>query len=124
MVKKSTNDNIEFLYFNDSSGKQYVFDDLSKQIIPMNDRVYIEKIFTKMPEQRKVRSIIVYSSQENATECKYALGKVISVGKDIDKVKVGNIIIIGRWSGVDIVDHNDNKYSIIKQEDIIGIVNI
>ena len=122
-VKKSAEGNTsEFLYFNDADGNVHTIKDLRAQIEPMSDRIYIEKIFTKMPEQRRVRSIIVYSSQENVTECKYALGKVISVGQDIDKVKVGSIVVIGRWSGVDIVDHADNKYSLIKQEDVIGIV--
>ncbi len=85
---------------------------------PLGDRVLIE------PQEAEVKTasgiIIPDSAQEKPQK-----GKVLAVGpgtKDVDmEVKVGNIVLYGKYSGTEIkVD--DKTYLIMRQSDILAVI--
>ena len=89
---------------------------------PLHDRVVVETLTA----EKKVGSIILPdSAQEKPNE-----GKVVAVGvgyrgKDgkiigLD-IKKGDRIIYGKWSGTE-VKLEDKKYLIMKESDILGVV--
>ena len=46
---------------------------------------------------------------------------VVNVGKNVDEVKVGNIVIISKHNIVEVKDNN-HTYFLINEKDILGIV--
>lgn len=48
-------------------------------------------------------------------------GKVEAIGSEVKEVKVGDVILFDKYSGSK-VKVNDTEYLIIKEEDILGIV--
>lgn len=89
---------------------------------PLHDRVVVE---TLTAEKKSGSIILPDSAQEKPNE-----GKVVSVGagfrgKDgkvigLD-VKKGDRVIYGKWSGTE-VKVDDKKYLIMKETDILGVV--
>ena len=89
---------------------------------PLHDRVLVQRL--EGEEKTKGGIIIPDSAKEKPAE-----GKVIAVGNGArnDKgdlmpleVKVGDVIIFGKWSGSEIkIDGTD--YIVMKESDIIGI---
>ena len=49
-------------------------------------------------------------------------GKVEAVGKDVEEVKVGEVVLFDKYSGSKI-QMDDNDYLIIKEEEVLGIVS-
>ncbi len=91
---------------------------------PLHDRVAVKPIDQ---EEKTVGGIII---PDNAKE-KPVEGKIIAVGKGIkDKngnlipleVKVGDKVLYGKWSGTE-VKVGDQEFLIMKESDIMGIVN-
>ena len=90
---------------------------------PLHDRVLVERL----EEENKTKSgiIIPDTAKEKPME-----GKVIAIGSGIkdDKgnvspldVKVGNKILFAKWGGTE-VKLDDKEYLIMKESDILGIV--
>ncbi len=93
------------------------------KIRPLQDRVIVERI--EEEERTKGGIIIPDTAKEKPQE-----GKVIAVGKgkvsDDGKVlplsvKAGDKILFGKYSGTEI-KLNGNEYLIMREEDILGIV--
>jgi chaperonin GroES len=90
---------------------------------PLHDRVIIERI-----EERKTSSGIIIP--ETVSGEKPQKGRVIAVGpgkmdkKDIIKleVKIGDEVLFGKYSGTEI-KVNGCEYLVMREEDIIGIIN-
>ena len=90
---------------------------------PLHDRVVIERIDA---EAKSAGGIII---PENARE-KPQQGKVLAIGSGgrdesgklipID-VKIGDRILFGKWSGTE-VEIGDVEYLIMKESDIMGVV--
>ncbi len=92
-------------------------------IKPLRDYVVLEKI----PEEKKVGSIIIATSHENES----ALATVVAVGpgytdKDGHEIKVeahvGDKVIYKKYSTTD-YEENGKKLMLIKDQDILAIVD-
>ena len=90
---------------------------------PLQDRVIVQRL--EEEEKTKGGIIIPDTAKEKPQE-----GKVISVGKgklnDVGKlvpmsVKEGDKILFGKYSGTE-VKLNGNEYLIMREEDILGVV--
>ncbi len=93
------------------------------KIKPLGDRVIVSPIEPK--EEIRGGIIIPDSAKEKPMQ-----GKVIAVGEGaVNKdgkrnpmdVKAGDIVLYGKYSGTE-VKLNDEKYLIMHQEDIFGII--
>lgn len=93
------------------------------KIRPLQDRVIVERI--EEEERTKGGIIIPDTAKEKPQE-----GKIIAVGKgkvnDDGKllplsVKAGDKILFGKYSGTE-VKLNGNEYLIMREEDILGII--
>ena len=94
------------------------------KIQPLGDRIVIEVLEAK--EKTKGGIVLPDTAKEKPQE-----GKVVAVGKgkttDEGKlvpleVKVGDRILYGKYSGAE-VNIDEKEYLIIKEEDILAIVN-
>jgi len=92
-------------------------------IRPLHDRVIVERI-----EERKTSSGIIIP--ETVSGEKPQKGVIVSVGpgkkengkiKELE-VKVGDEILFGKYSGTEI-KINNKEYLVMREEDIIGIIN-
>jgi chaperonin GroES len=91
---------------------------MKSKINPLHDRVIIEPIQVNNVTSGGI--IIPDTVKEKPVK-----GKVIAVGKGKPEepltVKVGNIVLYGKHSGLDIVV-DDKPYLIMKESDIFAIV--
>lgn len=87
-------------------------------IKPLADRVLIKMI----ESEETTKSGIILSS---GSKEKPQVAKVIAVGPGTDDVKMyikeGDKVIINKYSGTE-VKYEDTEYTIVKQEDILAIV--
>jgi chaperonin GroES len=92
-------------------------------IRPLNDRVIIERV-----EERKTASGIIIP--ETASAEKPQKGRVVAVGpgriqnNEIKKleVQVGDEVLFAKYSGTEI-KFNESEFLVMREEDIIGIIN-
>ena len=93
------------------------------KIKPLGDRVLVESQEDK--EQKKGGIIIPDSAKEKPMQ-----GKVVAVGpgkRDDDgkvipmNVKKGDIILLPKYGGTD-VKVDDKEYQIVREDDILGII--
>jgi len=84
------------------------------KVKPLKDKVFVRYA---EEEERTAGGIYV---PETAKE-KPQKGTVEAVGSEVKEVKVGNTILFDKYSGSKI-KANDLEYLIIKEEDILGIV--
>ena len=91
---------------------------------PLHDRILIER---EEQEQKTAGGIII---PDTAKDKKPSIGKVIAVGNGVrDKdgqlvaldVKKGDRVLFAKWSGTELPG-SDEKYVIIKESDILGII--
>lgn len=80
----------------------------------------------------KERVVVKYSEEEiektaggiyvpDVAKEKPQKGTVEAVGSEVKEVKVGDVVLFEKYSGAKI-KHNDIEYLIIKEEDILGII--
>ena len=82
---------------------------------PLKDRVFVS--YTEEMEKTAGGLYIPDSAKEKPQS-----GKVEAVGDDVKSLKVGDKILFDRYSGSKIsIDNVD--YLIIKEEDVLGILN-
>ncbi|USO02315.1 MAG: co-chaperone GroES [Alphaproteobacteria bacterium] len=95
-----------------------------KKCRPLHDRILVER---EEQEQKTKGGIII---PDTAKE-KPSVGKVLSVGKGAkDKdggvipmdVKVGDRVLFAKWGGTALPGH-DEKYMIIKESDVLSILD-
>lgn len=91
-------------------------------IKPLSDYVLLEKV----PSEKKVGSIILTSEKKTgnvATVVAVSENPIDKDGKKISlNVKVGDKVIYREYAGTD-YEENDKKYLLIKNEDILAIVD-
>jgi chaperonin GroES len=94
------------------------------KIKPIKDNIVVKRL--DEPEEKKVGSIII----PDAAKEKPLTAKVIAVGsgrtlKDGKKVpldvKVGDKVLVGKYSGSE-VKLDGNEYLILKEDEVLGIV--
>ena len=87
-------------------------------IKPLEDRVLIKMI----ESEETTKSGIILSS---GSKEKPQIAEVVAVGPGTDDVKMyikeGDKVIINKYSGTE-VKYEDTEYTIVKQEDILAIV--
>ncbi|PWU05823.1 MAG: co-chaperone GroES [Verrucomicrobia bacterium] len=92
-------------------------------IQPLGDRVLVKAI--EEAEQVKGGIIIPDSAKEKPQEAKVVAlgtGRRDDSGKLIDfSVKVGDLVLTSKYGGTEI-NYNDEKYTIIREEDILAVV--
>jgi chaperonin GroES len=81
---------------------------------PLKDRVFVK--YTEEGEKTPGGLYIPDSAKEKPQK-----GLVDAVGSEVKEVKVGNTILFDKYSGSK-VNIDSNEYLIIKEEDILGIV--
>lgn len=90
------------------------------KIRPLSDRLYVERIET---EEKTAGGLYI---PEGAKE-KGQTGKILAVGtgkKDAQGnpsdflVNVGDVVFFGKYSGTDI----DDKHVILKEDDVLGVI--
>ncbi len=90
---------------------------------PLHDRVLVKRLEEK--EVKKGGIIIPDTAKEKPQEGEVIAvgpGKVTGDGKlQTMAVKVGDKILFGKWSGNE-VKLNDEEYMIMKEDDILGIL--
>lgn len=111
--------NVSQIEFTDS-GKALSLYNFKKQIQPIGNKVLVLKLSPTIPDYQ-VKNIIVVQSQSESTENRFTLGKVLAIGEKVVNCKIDDYIIYGKWAGIDI-NTNNEKYSILKDEEISSIV--
>ncbi len=81
---------------------------------PLKDRVFVK--YTEEGEKTPGGLYIPDSAKEKPQK-----GLVEAVGSEVKEIKVGNTILFDKYSGSK-VNIDNNEYLIIKEEDILGIV--
>jgi chaperonin GroES len=93
------------------------------KIRPLHDRILVKRV--EEQEVRKGGIIIPDSAKEKPQEGKVIAvgnGKVTDDGKKIPlDVKAGDRILFGKYSGSE-VKVEDEEYLILKEEDVLGII--
>jgi len=93
------------------------------KIKPIGDRVLVEHVEEK--EQVRGGIIIPDSAKEKPQEAKVialGTGKRDEDGKIIAfEVKVGDLVLISKYGGTE-VKLGEKKYTIVKEEDILGVI--
>ena len=81
---------------------------------PLKDRVFVK--YSEEGERTAGGLYIPDSAKEKPQK-----GVVEAIGTEVKEIKVGNIILFDKYSGSKVTIDN-NEYLIIKEEDILGIV--
>jgi len=81
---------------------------------PLKDRVFVK--YSEEGEKTPGGIYIPDSAKEKPQK-----GVVEAVGSEVKEIKVGNTILFDKYSGSK-VSIDSNEYLIIKEEDILGIV--
>ena len=93
------------------------------QVKPLRDRVLVKRI--EEAEQKVGNIIVPDSTKEKPQQAEVVAvgsGRLLDNGERVaPAVKVGNKVLIGKWSGTD-VKIDGEEYLIMKEEDILGVI--
>jgi chaperonin GroES len=81
---------------------------------PLKDRVFVR--YTEEGEKTAGGLYIPDTAKEKPQK-----GTVEAVGSEVKEIKIGNTILFDKYSGSKVTIDN-NEYLIVKEEDILGIV--
>ena len=81
---------------------------------PLKDRVFVK--YSEEAEKTAGGIYIPESAKEKPQK-----GVIEAVGSEVKEIKVGDVILFDKYSGSKINIEN-NEYLIIKEEDILGII--
>lgn len=81
---------------------------------PLKDRVFVK--YSDEAEKTAGGIYIPESAKEKPQK-----GVIEAVGSEVKEIKVGNVILFDKYSGSKI-NIDNNEYLIIKEEDILGII--
>ena len=94
------------------------------KIQPLGDRIMVEVL--KAKDKTKGGIVLPDTAKEKPQEAKViavSKGKISDEGKIIPlQVKAGDKILFGKYSGTEITT-DDKEYLILKEEDVLAIVN-
>jgi chaperonin GroES len=97
---------------------------MTQKITPLGDRVLVEPI--EEAEQSRGGIIIPDTAKEKPQQAKVVAigtGRRDENGKTQPfEVKVGDTVMISKYGGTE-VKMNDNKYSLLREEDILAILS-
>ncbi len=81
---------------------------------PLKDRVFVS--YAEEEERTKGGLYVPDTAKEKPQK-----GKVEAVGSEVKELKVGDAVLFDKYSGSK-VKMDDKEYLIIKEEDVLGIV--
>lgn len=81
---------------------------------PLKDRVFVS--YAEEEERTKGGIYVPDTAKEKPQK-----GKVEAVGSEVKELKVGNVILFDKYSGSK-VKIDEQEYLIVKEEDILGII--
>jgi len=81
---------------------------------PLKDRVFVK--YSEEAEKTAGGIYIPESAKEKPQK-----GVIEAVGSEVKEIKIGDIILFDKYSGSKI-NIDNNEYLIIKEEDILGII--
>lgn len=81
---------------------------------PLKDRVFVK--YSEEAERTAGGIYIPESAKEKPQK-----GVIEAVGSEVKEIKVGDVILFDKYSGSKI-NIDNNEYLIIKEEDILGII--
>lgn len=81
---------------------------------PLKDRVFVK--YSEEAEKTAGGIYIPESAKEKPQK-----GIIEAVGSEVKEIKVGDVILFDKYSGSKI-NIDNNEYLIIKEEDILGII--
>jgi len=81
---------------------------------PLKDRVFVK--YTEEGEKTAGGLYIPDTAKEKPQK-----GTVEAVGSEVKEIKVGNTVLFDKYSGSK-VSIDNNEYLIVKEEDVLGIV--
>ena len=81
---------------------------------PLKERVFVS--YAEEEERTKGGLYVPDTAKEKPQK-----GKVEAVGSEVKEVKAGDTVLFDKYSGSK-VKMNDQEYLIIKEEDILGII--
>ena len=97
---------------------------MSVKIQPIGDRVLVKMV--EEVEQVKGGIIIPDSAKEKPQEAEVialGTGKTDKEGREIRfQVKAGDRVLISKYAGTE-VKFGDEKYTLLREDDILGIIN-
>ena len=97
---------------------------MSVKIQPVGDRVLVKMV--EDVEQIKGGIIIPDSAKEKPQEAEIialGTGKLDKEGRAVAfQVKVGDCVLISKYGGTE-VKFGDDKYTLLREDDILGIIN-
>lgn len=103
---------------------------MKTKIIPLGDRVLVKPFTEEELRKGDSKKKPVFILPESMTKEKSAQGKVLAVGegKMVDgkfqpiRVKVGDIVLFSKYS-YDEVEHRGEELYLLKEENILAIIN-
>lgn len=87
---------------------------MSTIVEPLFDRVLIRRV--EAETKSKGGLFIPETAKDKPLE-----GKVIAIGSDVVKIKVGDRVLIGKYAGIEI-KLNEIEHLIIRLDEILGII--
>jgi chaperonin GroES len=96
------------------TNKPYKKGELLMNFKPLKDRVFVK--YTEEAERTAGGLYIPESAKEKPQK-----GTIEAVGSEVKEIKVGDVILFDKYSGSK-VNIDNNEYLIIKEEDILGII--
>ena len=81
---------------------------------PLKDRVLVS--YTEEPEKTSGGLYVPDTAKEKPQQ-----GTIVAVGSDVEDVKKGQIVLFDKYTGSKVMI-NDDEHLIIKEEDILGII--
>lgn len=88
---------------------------VAERLVPIGDRVLIEPV---EPPSQIGRIVVPDAHKDKPTR-----GKVGAVGETVEQVKVGDIVVYGKYSGTDI-EVNGKEVVLMHESDIIAVVKV
>jgi chaperonin GroES len=93
-------------------------------IVPLYDKVLVQKVLEDEKTEGGLlfKPITAVEDQVNAKVIAVGDGRLLSSGKSLaPKVAVGDIVILGKFAGTK-VTHDGAKYLLIREDDILAMV--
>jgi len=84
-------------------------------IEPLFENVLCKRV--EIEEKRVGMIIVPQSAIEKPMEA-----VVVSVGESVKKLKAGDAILVGRYAGAELSFQNE-KYLVIREDEVLGIIN-
>jgi len=84
--------------------------------LPLHDNVLIQKDKVDTEEKKTAGGLYIPGTANKPPNT----AKVIAVGPDVSGIKANDTVVVGKFSGTDVVV-DDEEFVVIKFEDVLGL---